>query len=132
MKSNRDKYLSQKGITVKTRDKIPSAAGNAKKELSSLEKLVIILLLVFLAAIPLSYLINKDIMVYVGLINYLILGIAITIKPEHVINIMSKNKGKADEVYEKRIKKLTMYVRIMGLLFVAIGVALFYFLILQP
>jgi uncharacterized membrane protein len=85
----------------------------------------------FLIASPLAFLVNKDIMVYVGLLNYFILGLAILVKPALVIDLMRKNRKNFDQTYEKRMTKLMITIRLFGIFFVAIGGALLYFVVLQ-
>lgn len=129
--TSKEKYLSQKGITVKTRDKARSTTRKEKKPLSSFEKLVLFLLLLFLVASPLAFWIRKDIIVYVGLFNYLILGLAITLKPEMVIDIMRKNNLRFEEIYGQKIATLKRVIRSLGLLFVGVGAILYYFIFPQ-
>lgn len=129
--SSKERYLSQKGTNNLNKGQTTDLDAQGKKTLSSFEKLVIFLVLIFVIAIPLSFLVNKEIMVYVGIINYLILGLAIAVKPEFITDMMRKNsKRKPDEVYEKRLIRLTRAIRVFGILFVGVGLAFFYILVL--
>jgi hypothetical protein len=127
--TSKEQYLAQKGITVKTRGRVRNIPGD--KKLGSLERLLIILLLIFVMAIPLDLLLDQDIMTYVGLINYLIIGLAITVKPVLVIDIMWRNNTRFDEIYGEKITKLQWVIRAFGLLLIGIGVVIYYFLVLQ-
>lgn len=129
--TSREKYLSQKKFDSKTRKKVGTALQNAKKPLAPFEKLVLFLLLIFVISIPLALLINKDIMIYVGLINYFILGLAITVKPELVINIMRKNNARFEEIYGKRFGTLITVIRGLGILFLGIGAYFYYFFVFR-
>jgi len=132
VQSSKQQYLSQKSKNGSNKGKTSGVAVQGKKSLTTFENLVLFLLLIFIIAIPLSFFINKQIMVYAGLINYIIIGLAIAVRPQFLTEIMRKNSNrKADEVYEKRMKKMTVAIRIFGILFVGIGVAFFYFLVLQ-
>lgn len=126
--SSKDRYLSQKGVS---RDKAGAASVPGKKALAPLEKLVLLLVFIFLVASPLAFLVNKEIMVYVGLINYFILGLAIAVKPDLVIEIMRKNRAKFDEIYSQRMGKLNFTIRAFGLVFIAVGAVFLYLLVLQ-
>lgn len=100
-----------------------------RKPLTLFEKIVLVLLLVFILSIPLALLLHKDIVIYAGLINYFIIGLVILIKPGLVIEIMKKNNEKYQQVTEERIIFLTSGLRVGGIVFVLVGIALVYFLL---
>lgn len=125
--SSKERYLAQKP----SRGRPVSVVAQGKKPLAPFEKLVLGLVFVFLIASPLAFLVNKEIMIYVGLINYLILGLAIAVKPEFVTDVMRKNRLNFDEVYGKKLKSLSLTIRGFGVILVGVGVAVFYFIFLN-
>ncbi|NLI93175.1 MAG: hypothetical protein GX434_13625 [Peptococcaceae bacterium] len=125
--SSKDKYLSQKGKTS-SKGKRGSSSVQQKKPLAPFEKLVLFLLFIFLIAAPLAFFVNKSIMIYVGLVNYFILGAAITVRPDYVVEVMRKNNKRFEELYGQRVDRLLITIRVFGIIFVAMGAAFFYFL----
>lgn len=126
--SSKERYLAQKPSKGKT----GSMAAKGKKPLAAFEKLVLFLVLVFLVASPLAFLLNKDIMVYVGLINYFILGLAIAVKPEFVTDVMRKNRDDFDEIFGTRLTSLSLTIRAFGIVLVGVGLAVLYIIVLKP
>ncbi|HHV65296.1 MAG TPA: hypothetical protein GXX46_09520 [Peptococcaceae bacterium] len=127
--SRKEQYLAQKGITAKSRDRVRNVPGD--KKLGSLERLLIFLFLIILAAIPLDFLLEQDIMIYVVLINYLIIGLAITIRPAFVVDIMRKRNYRFEEIYGDKLKKLHLVIRGFGLVFIVVGLVIYYYLTIQ-
>ena len=126
--SSKERYLSQKD-TTQAGTRAGRTHSKEKRALAPFEKLVIFLIVMFIIATPFAYFINTDIMVYVGLINYLILGLVTVTMPQLVIDLMRKNKVKFEQNYEKRIKSLTLIIRLLGVSFVGAGIYLLYILL---
>lgn len=128
--SSKDKYLSQKTKAAKAKSK-SGKSSNRKGPLTSFEKLVLFLLLVFIIAVPIAFFLHKDIMIYVGLINCFIIGIATAFRPGLIIDIMQKNNAKFDELYGSRIQGLSIAIRIFGIFFVVVGAFFLYQIVVQ-
>jgi hypothetical protein len=101
--SSKERYISQKAKRGK-KGKAARTAAQAKKPLAPFEKLVLFLLLVFLIAAPLSFKVNKSIIFYVGIVNYFILGAAITVKPNLVVDVMRKNNRKLNKYMVRKLE----------------------------
>lgn len=119
--SRKERFLSQKGIKIKTKESAEAALIRSKRPLAKLEKLLLFLLFIFIVAAPFSLLVNMNIMMCVGLANYFILGLAIAVKPDMVIEIMQKGNYRFEEIYAKRITSLTKVIRLVGVLFLIVG-----------
>lgn len=133
IQSSKERYLAQK-VTIKQsksqhKDQSKNQASRFKT-LSSFEKLVLYLVLVFVVSAPLAFLINQDIMIYVALINYFILGFATAFKPDLIIESMRKNKEKFETYDADKIKKLSLMIRVFGILLLAFGIYFLYLFVL--
>lgn len=130
-KKNKKKVLSSKDVPAKAGSKKGKAASRAKLNLTPFEKLVLFLALVFVVASPLALLFNKDIMIYIAMLNYFILGLAVAFKPEMIVDIMRKNNKRFEELYSKKITVLVRSIRVLGIIFTVIGIYFTYPLLLQ-
>lgn len=126
--SSKERYLSQKRKAGNTSGK---ASVKEKKPMTPFEKLVLFLLLIFIITVPVAYFVNKQIMVYVGLVNYFILGLASAAKPNLIIDIMRKNNERFEQIYGNKVGSLTLAIRVFGIFFVGVGIYFLYALVLQ-
>jgi len=143
--NSKDRYLQHKEL-MKTTDKNQNFSSESsslfepgkkkrgstqKKERTFLEKLVIFLILGFILSVFMAFALeNGNIMVYDGIINFLILGSVTAVRPQMIVETMQRNNPRFNEIYGERIKGLTIAIRIFGLFFLALGVYSIYALII--
>ncbi len=111
----------QRGVEVKRGDLI-----------LPLEKLILLLLVLFMLAVPFAFMDIFQPMIYVGIIDLLLLGIVFAFKPEMVMQLMrKKNPEKFEMNYAKRIKVLSISLRLYGIGFFIIGAGMLRLLIIK-
>lgn len=95
------------------------------------EKVIFFLLFIFVLAVPMALVIRMDVMIYVGVIDFIILGSAALIKPGMILEVMRKYDPKFNDKYEKKVTALAIFFRVFGLIFVVVGIGIFKIVVLK-
>ena len=131
-KKNKSKSMAYKGadsdrkVTKKVREKI------FKEPFTMFEKFLIAMFLISIVAAVASFFTDLDIITYITIANYIILGLIILLRPILIIQILRKNTETFDENYDKKVRFLYIGLRIGGVVFLAMAYLLLYNIGLAP
>ena len=97
-----------------------------RKPLAPFEKFLLAMFGISIVVGAASFFTKLEALSYITIANYVILGLIILIRPDLVIQILTKNTEEFDEVYEKKVRVLNVGLRVGGVMFLVIAYILLY------
>ncbi len=129
----KNKSLSYSGKQGKSRSANKKNEEKTPREpFSAFEKLLLVMFGISLLVAAASFFTDLQIITYITIANYLILGIIIMIRPTIILQILRKRTENYNDDYKKKELYLSIALRVVGLFFLGIAYLLLYNLGLVP
>lgn len=116
----RDRIGSARPVKRRVEEKTP------REPFTPFEKLLLAMFGISVLATIASLFSGLEMITYITIANYLILGLILLIRPSFIIVLLRKNAENIDEDYRKKELYLSMALRVGGLVFLGIAYLLLY------
>lgn len=128
----KNKTLSYRGGSGRSIPEKRIKEKTPREPFSIFEKLLLVMFGISIFAAAASFFTELEVITYITIANYLILGIIIIIRPTLILQILRKRTENFNEDYKKKELYLSMALRVVGVLFLGIAYLLLYNLGLVP